>query len=118
MTDDRALIPFPMGTTGALARLEDVAGRARDYARSSKAANTLRAYRSDWADVTRWKVRGPMGQMLEWTSRQTAEQPGRKLSWQSLPGGSIATRGSVEFRPAPANTIRYIIYVRRACVES
>jgi len=52
-------------------------------------------------DVTRWKVRGPMSQMFEWTSRQTVEEPGSKLSWQSLPGGTIATRGNVAFRPGP-----------------
>jgi len=55
-------------------------------------------------DVTRWKIRGPMMQALEWTSRQTAEQPGRKLSWQSLPGGAIVTRGSVTFKPGPEGT--------------
>jgi len=55
----------------------------------------------DGGDVTRWKVRGPMSQMFEWSSRQTAEEPGRKLSWQSLPGGTIATRGNVTFKPGP-----------------
>jgi len=55
-------------------------------------------------DVTRWKVRGPMSQMFEWTSRQTAEEPGRKLSWQSLPGGTIVTRGHVTFQPGRENT--------------
>src|SRR4051794_14702590 len=55
-------------------------------------------------DVTRWKVRGPMSQIFEWTSRQTAEEPGRRLSWQSLPGGTIATRGHVAFQPGRENT--------------
>ena len=55
-------------------------------------------------DVTRWRVRGPMKQMLEWTSRQTAEESGRKLSWQSLPGGTIATRGNVTFTPGSKGT--------------
>jgi uncharacterized membrane protein len=59
---------------------------------------------SEGGDVTRWKVRGPIGQMFEWTSRQTAEEPGRKLSWQSLPGGTIATRGHVAFQPGRENT--------------
>lgn len=54
--------------------------------------------------ITRWKVRGPMRQMFEWTSRQTAEEPGRKLSWQSLPGGTMVTRGHVEFKPGPEST--------------
>lgn len=37
-----------------LGRLELVAERARDYARNARAANTFRAYRSDWADFTSW----------------------------------------------------------------
>lgn len=55
-------------------------------------------------NVTRWKVRGPMGQIFEWTSQQTAEESGRKVSWQSLPGGTIATRGHVVFQPGRQNT--------------
>ena len=45
-----------------------------------------------------------MSQMFEWTSRQFAEDSGRELSWQSLPGGTIATRGTVTFTPGPAST--------------
>lgn len=52
-------------------------------------------------DVTRWNVRGPMNQVFAWSSRQTAEKPGRTLAWQSLPGGTIATRGNVTFTPGP-----------------
>lgn len=37
-----------------LGRLELVAGRARDYARNARAESTIRAYRTDWADFTRW----------------------------------------------------------------
>ena len=59
---------------------------------------------SEGGDVTRWKVRGPMSQMFEWTSRQGADEPGRRLSWQSLPGGTIATRGHVAFQPGRENT--------------
>lgn len=39
-----------------LGRLELVAERARDYARNARAANTIRAYRSAWADFTSWCV--------------------------------------------------------------
>src|SRR5205823_5982566 len=37
-----------------LARLADVADRARDYARAARAASTLRAYRSDWRAFATW----------------------------------------------------------------
>jgi uncharacterized membrane protein len=52
-------------------------------------------------DVTRWKIRGPMSQIFEWTSRQSTDESSRKLLWQSLPGGTIATRGNVTFTPGP-----------------
>jgi site-specific recombinase XerD len=37
-----------------LATLEHFAGRARDYIKEARAANTRRAYRADWADFTAW----------------------------------------------------------------
>ena len=36
------------------ATVASLAHKARDYAAASKAANTIRAYRSDWADFTSW----------------------------------------------------------------
>jgi integrase len=42
------------GQQPALARLEQVAEDARDYARHAKAPNTLKAYRIDWADFSEW----------------------------------------------------------------
>jgi site-specific recombinase XerD len=41
-------------TSTDLARLEDVADRAREYVLHAKAPNTLRGYRADWSDFTRW----------------------------------------------------------------
>jgi len=38
----------------ALARLDQVADQARDYAAHAKAPNTLKAYRADWADFSEW----------------------------------------------------------------
>ena len=39
---------------GQLAHLQEVVERAREYARQAKAENTLRAYRSDWAQFEEW----------------------------------------------------------------
>ncbi len=38
----------------AVGPLQEMAGRARDYAGQARAANTVRAYRADWADFTAW----------------------------------------------------------------
>lgn len=51
-------------------------------------------------DVMRWRVRGPLKQILEWESRTTETEPGRRLSWQSLPGSQLPNRGEVSFQPA------------------
>jgi len=51
--------------------------------------------------VLHWRVRGPLKQVFEWDSQLVDEQTGRKLSWQTLPGGTIANHGDVSFRPGP-----------------
>jgi hypothetical protein len=40
--------------TAALARLEQLTGEARTHVENSRAENTRRAYRSDWADFLDW----------------------------------------------------------------
>ena len=46
MPDPTSLVPGPVATPA----LERYVGRAQSYAQASKAANTQRAYRADWAD--------------------------------------------------------------------
>src|SRR5262245_60695568 len=40
-----------------LAHLEEVGAKAREYLNQSKARNTRRAYRADWADFQAWCAR-------------------------------------------------------------
>ena len=40
-----------------LAAHEELVAQARDFVRDARAANTLRAYRSDWADFQAWCTR-------------------------------------------------------------
>src|SRR5262245_8719499 len=42
------------GSTDDLARFEELGARAHAYLHQAKAANTRRAYRSDWADFVAW----------------------------------------------------------------
>lgn len=44
----------PAGAKHQAARLEDVGAEATRYLQQSKAENTLRAYRADWADFVAW----------------------------------------------------------------
>ncbi|WP_161880366.1 SRPBCC family protein [Deinococcus alpinitundrae] len=49
---------------------------------------------------SRWTVKGPLGD-VSWDAELTADEPGRRLAWQSLPGADIWNSGEVLFRPAP-----------------
>lgn len=49
---------------------------------------------------SRWTVKGPLGD-VSWDAELTAEEPGKRLAWQSLPGADIENSGEVLFRPAP-----------------
>ncbi len=51
---------------------------------------------------SRWTVKGPLGD-VSWDAELTADEPGQRLAWQSLPGAEIANSGEVLFRPAPGN---------------
>ena len=53
MTDEAAAL-VPAGTAALSTVLLETAERAGGYARQAKAANTLRAYRADWADFAGW----------------------------------------------------------------
>jgi uncharacterized membrane protein len=51
-----------------------------------------------------WVARIPGGLgTLEWDAEITADDPGRLLAWQSLPGSAVDTTGRVTFREAPGD---------------
>ncbi|UWX65289.1 SRPBCC family protein [Deinococcus rubellus] len=49
---------------------------------------------------SRWTVKGPLGD-VSWDAELTADEPGKRLAWRSLPGADIENSGEVLFRPAP-----------------
>ncbi|GAA5533600.1 hypothetical protein Dalu01_02006 [Deinococcus aluminii] len=51
---------------------------------------------------SRWTVPGPVGD-VSWEAELTADEPGRRIAWRSLPGASIQNSGEVLFRPAPGD---------------
>lgn len=48
---------------------------------------------------SRWQADTPLGTTLEWQAEIIKDEPNRLISWQSLPGGSLSTAGSVKFEP-------------------
>ncbi|PNY79688.1 SRPBCC family protein [Deinococcus koreensis] len=51
---------------------------------------------------SRWTVKAPTGD-VSWEAEITADVPGERLAWSSLPGEGIENSGEVLFRPAPGD---------------
>lgn len=53
---------------------------------------------------SRWTVKAPtpLGE-VSWEAEITADEPGQRLAWKSLPGARIENEGEVVFRPAPGD---------------
>ena len=47
-----------------------------------------------------WVINGPTGE-VEWDCEITEDEPGRRISWASLPDASVDNAGTVEFKLAP-----------------
>lgn len=48
--------------------------------------------------TSHWVASGPMGRTVEWDAEITDERENEMIAWQSLPGGQVATAGSVHFK--------------------
>lgn len=51
-----------------------------------------------------WVVAGPAGIEVEWDADVTRLQPGRLISWRSVPGSSVRHAGTVRFQPEEDGT--------------
>jgi uncharacterized membrane protein len=49
-----------------------------------------------------WKTKGPVGFTFEWDAEITEDRPNERLAWASMPGSSVHSAGSVNFKPRPA----------------
>lgn len=55
---------------------------------------------------SRWTVKAPAGYSggeVSWEAELTADEPGRRVAWRSLPGAGIENSGEVLFRAAPGD---------------
>ena len=57
--------------------------------------------RTDGADITHWKVSGPLGRPIEWDAKIIDEEADRKIAWKSLEesNNTVDTGGAVRFDP-------------------
>ena len=52
---------------------------------------------------TRWVADAPLRKSVSWEAQLTGDEPGRRISWRSLPGSKIDNAGTVHFAPAPGD---------------
>ncbi|MFC5730239.1 MULTISPECIES: SRPBCC family protein [Nocardioides] len=51
---------------------------------------------------SRWRANAPLRRRtVEWDAEITSEEPGRRITWTSLPGADVPNSGTVHFAPAP-----------------
>ena len=55
------------------------------------------------AELTHWKVSGPLGKSVEWDAKIVEDVPGEKIAWAST-GGTVANSGAVRFDDHGAST--------------
>jgi uncharacterized membrane protein len=48
-----------------------------------------------------WKAKGPVGFTFEWDAEITEDRPNERLAWASVPGSSVHSAGSVNFKKGP-----------------
>jgi uncharacterized membrane protein len=65
----------------------------------------LKSVKVDPTDNARsyWVVTGPLGRDIEWDSEIIEERENEYISWSSLPGSIVESRGSVHFMDAPGD---------------
>jgi uncharacterized membrane protein len=50
-----------------------------------------------------WVAKGPASSKVEWDAEIVDDVPGRRISWKSTDGATVANSGSVRFEPAPGD---------------
>jgi len=53
-----------------------------------------------------WKVKGPLGQPLEWEAEIINQEENRFIAWQTLPGATVRNAGSIWFEPTDTGSTR------------
>lgn len=63
---------------------------------------------------SRWTIHLPgMIRSLDWMAEMTADEPGSRIAWKSLPGGDVAADAEIRFEDAPGDD-GTVVHVRFA----
>ena len=80
---------------------EEVYHYWRDFRNLPKFMKYLSEVEMGEDGVSHWILCGPGGKRLEWKARMIADLPNELIAWETLPGGDLASKGTVHFEPAP-----------------
>lgn len=74
----------------------------RDFEQFPRIMSHVESVRGIDERRTHWVARGPSVARIkvEWDAEMTADEPGRRIAWRSLPGADVDNSGSVTFTPA------------------
>lgn len=73
----------------------------RDFRNLKHVLPDIREVELQGEHLSRWRVRGPGGKELEWTSRLTEDRPHELIAWHSIGDADLENEGRVEFRTSP-----------------
>lgn len=73
----------------------------RDFAHFPRFMKHVESVQPSGDNRLHWQVKGPAGISVAWDAELTADEPGRLLSWQSLPGADVDNAGTVRFESGP-----------------
>lgn len=63
----------------------------------------LKSVSGDGDGRSHWEANAPLRRSVKWDAEITGDEPGRRISWKSLPGADIDNAGTVHFAPAPGD---------------
>jgi uncharacterized membrane protein len=76
----------------------------RDFENLPRFMGHLRSVTVDGQGRSTWTAEAPIRRQVTWQAEMTGDEPGRRISWKSLPGSDIANSGTVHFAETPDGT--------------
>ncbi len=75
----------------------------RDFSNLPRVMRHVKSATNIQDNRSHWVVLGPAGRDVEWDAEIVMERPNELIAWRTLEGSTVASAGSVHFRPAPGN---------------
>jgi len=86
--------------------IADVFAFCRDFENFPKVVGSLINVQDFQDGRSRWAVRSPGGQVLEWDAQVTKYMPNAVIAWHSVPGAVVQASGLMRFAPLSPSATR------------